>query len=74
MLCQEGIKNTLRKEGFARVHRQRKEDALRPSGKLRKKSLKSLVECKECTKDILSSYYKLGRKAVKLSRGKEKVH
>jgi hypothetical protein len=66
--------NTLRKEGFARVHRQRKGYALRPSGRLREKSSKILAERKECAKDIVSSPYKLRRKGIKLPGGKEKVH
>jgi hypothetical protein len=56
------------------VHQKRKGDALRPSGRLREKSLNILVEHKECTKDIVSSSYKCRRKGIKLPRGKEKVH
>jgi hypothetical protein len=66
--------NTLRKEGFARVHRQRKGDALRPSGRLREKPSKILAERKECAKDIVSSSYKLRRKGIKFPGGKEKFH
>ena len=69
-----GLLNTMRKEGFARVHQQRKGDALRPSGRLREKSLNILAEHKECTKDIVSSYYKLRRKGIKFLGGKEKFH
>jgi hypothetical protein len=66
--------NTLRKEGFARVHRQRKGDALRLPGRLREKSSKGLAERKECTKETVSSSYKLRRKGVKFPGGHEKVH
>jgi hypothetical protein len=69
-----GLLNTLRKEGFARVHRQRKGDALRLPGRLREKPSKRSAERKECAKDTVSSSYKLRRKSAKLSRGQEKVH
>jgi hypothetical protein len=45
--------NTLRKEGFARVHRKMNGDALRCSYRLREKSSKILVECKECTEETV---------------------
>jgi hypothetical protein len=66
--------NTLRKEGFARVHRQRKGDALRLPDRLREKPSKGLAERKECAKDTVSSSYKLRRKNVKFPGGHEKVH
>jgi hypothetical protein len=57
--------NTLRKEGFARVHQQRKGDALILLEGLKEKPSEGLNEHKECTKDTVSSYYKLRRKSVK---------
>jgi hypothetical protein len=48
--------NILRKEGFARVHRQRKGDALNPSVKLREKSSKNGFEHKECVEETVSPY------------------
>jgi hypothetical protein len=36
-----GLLNTVRKEGFARVHQQRKGDALNPSSRLGERSLKT---------------------------------
>jgi hypothetical protein len=66
--------NILRKEGFARVHRQRKGDALNPSIKLREKSSKNGVEHKECTKDTVSSYYKSQEEEKKFPRGHKEVH
>jgi hypothetical protein len=69
-----GLLNTLRKEGFARVHRQRKGDALRCSGRLREKPSKILAECKECTEETVSPSYKLRRESEKLPGGHEKVH
>ena len=64
----------LRKEGFARVHRQRKGDALNPSVTLRENSSKNGVEHKECAKDIVIPYYKLRRKRKKLLGGHAEVH
>jgi hypothetical protein len=61
--------NTLRKEGFARVHRPRKGDALRLLEGLREKPSEGLAERKECTKDTVSSSYKLRRKGVKFPGG-----
>ena len=49
-----GLLNTLRKEGFARVHRQRKGDALRCLDKIREKPSKILSECKECVKETVT--------------------
>jgi hypothetical protein len=66
--------NILRKEGFARVHRQRKGDALNPSRRLREKSSNNLAKHKECTQDTVSPSYKLRRKREKLPGGHEKVH
>jgi hypothetical protein len=43
------LMNILRKEGFARVHRQRKWDALNLSIRPREKPSKNGVERKECT-------------------------
>jgi hypothetical protein len=36
-----GFLNTMRKEGFERVHQQRKGDSLNPSGRLGERSLKT---------------------------------
>jgi hypothetical protein len=66
--------NTLRKEGFARVHQRRKGDALKPSGMKRERSLNILVECKECAEGVVSPSYKLRRKSMKFPGGNEKVH
>jgi hypothetical protein len=51
--------NILRKEGFARVHRQRKGDSLNLSRRLREKQSKIRVECKHCAQEIVIPYYKL---------------
>jgi hypothetical protein len=64
--------NTPRKEGFARVHRKRKGDALICSNRLREKSSKSLVECKECIDETVSPPYKLRRESEKLPGGTRK--
>jgi hypothetical protein len=64
----------LRKEGFSRVHRQRKGDSLRLPDGLREKSSKVLAQRKECTKDTVISSYKLRRKGSKFPGGREKVH
>jgi hypothetical protein len=63
-----GLLNTLRKEGFARVHRPRKEYFLRLLEGLKEKSLEGLNEHKECTKDKVSSSYKLGREERGVAR------
>jgi hypothetical protein len=57
--------NTLRKEGFARVNRQRKGDALRLLDRIREKSSKGLAEHKECYKGVVILPYKLRRKGFK---------
>jgi hypothetical protein len=64
----------VRKEGFERVHRKRKGDALKCSGRLREKPMKILAKCKECAGKTVSSYYKLRRKSEKLPGGHKKVH
>jgi hypothetical protein len=66
--------NILREEGFARVHRKRKGDALRCSDRPREKPSKILSEHKECTQETISPSYKLRRKREKFLGGKEKVH
>jgi hypothetical protein len=67
-----GLLNTLRKEGFARVYRQRKGDALRCSDRLREKLLKILVKHKECAKETVSPPYKLRREREILPGGMRK--
>jgi hypothetical protein len=64
----------LRKEGFARVHQQRKGDALKLPFRLREKLSKCLAECKECTKGTVSLPYKIRRKGIKFLGGNEEVH
>jgi hypothetical protein len=66
--------NTLRKEGFARVHRQRKGDTLRLVEGLREKPSKILAENKECAKDTVSSSYKIRRKGIEFLGGHKKFH
>jgi hypothetical protein len=62
--------NTLRKEGFARVHRPRTGYSLILLEGLREKLSKDVNErCKECTKDTLSSSYKLKRNNIKFLEG-----
>jgi hypothetical protein len=69
-----GLLNTLRKEGFPRVHRQRKGDALNPSDRLREKSSKILVQRKECTEETVNSSYKSQEEEYNLSGGQENIH
>jgi hypothetical protein len=66
--------NILRKEGFARVHRQRKGDALRCSNRLRENLSKRLAEHKEWAQETVSPSYKLRRKSNKFPGGQEEVH
>jgi hypothetical protein len=64
-----GLFNTLRKEGFARVHRPRKRDSLRLMEGLMENPSEDLNEHKECTNDTVSSSYKLKRKGIKFPGG-----
>jgi hypothetical protein len=65
-----GLLNTMRKEGFARVNRQRKGDALRCLDRLREKPSKILARCKECTKETVKPSYNLRRKSVSFQEGR----
>jgi hypothetical protein len=69
-----GLLKTLRKEGFARVHRPRKGYSLMLLEGIRDKLPKHLVECKDCAKDKIISSYKLWRKGFKFPGGHQKVH
>jgi hypothetical protein len=64
----------MRTEVFVRVHRQKKGYSLRIFEGLREKPSKDLSERKECTKDTISSSYKIRRKGIKFLGGHEKFH
>jgi hypothetical protein len=64
-----GLLNTMRKEGFARVNRQRKGDALRCLDRLRENPSKILARCKECTKESVKPSYNLKRKSISFEEG-----
>jgi hypothetical protein len=64
-----GFLKTLKKEVFARVHHLRKHYSLILLEKLREESIEVLSEHKECTKDNVSSSYKIRKKRIEFPGG-----